>query len=38
VNADVKKDQIMPEGDPDGLKEDILGSKYPAGHDHSTKS
>ena len=38
VNADVAEVQIMPEDDPDGLKEDIVASKNPAGHDLSMKS
>ncbi len=38
VNADVAELQIMPEDDPDGLKEDIVASKIPAGPDHSRKS
>ncbi len=38
VNENVAEVQIMPEDDPDGLKEDIVASKNPAGHDLSMKS
>ena len=38
VNADVAEVQIMPEDDSDGLKEDIVASKSPAGNDLSMKS
>ncbi len=35
VIADIVEVQSLPEDNPDRIKEAIVGSKNPAGHDHS---